>query len=58
MRSITCSTGAVSRSAAEWRRLLGPERFAILREGSTERPYSSPLDKEKRRGVFICAGCA
>ena len=49
---------AVSHSAAEWRRLLGPQRFAILRQGSTERPYSSPLDKEKRRGVFTCAGCA
>lgn len=49
---------AVSRSTAEWRRLLGPQRFAILRQGSTERPYSSPLDKEKRSGVFTCAGCA
>jgi peptide-methionine (R)-S-oxide reductase len=49
---------AVSRSAAEWRRLLGPQRFAILRQGSTERAYSSPLNNEKRAGVFTCAGCA
>ena len=47
----------VNRSPAEWRRLLGPRRYAILREGSTERPFTSPLDKEKRRGTFACAGC-
>jgi len=49
---------AVSHSSAEWRRLLGPQRFAVLRQGSTERPYSSPLDKERRTGMFTCAGCA
>lgn len=47
----------ITRTAAEWRRLLGPERYRILREAGTERPYSSPLNKEKRRGVFTCAGC-
>jgi peptide-methionine (R)-S-oxide reductase len=49
---------AVTRSPAEWRRTLGPERFAILREAGTERPYSSTLNKEHRRGTFTCAGCA
>ncbi len=49
---------AVAHSTAEWRRLLGPQRFAILRQGGTERPYSSSLNKEKRKGVFTCAGCA
>ncbi|HWH21752.1 MAG TPA: peptide-methionine (R)-S-oxide reductase MsrB [Allosphingosinicella sp.] len=48
----------VNRSAAEWKRLLGPERYAVLREGSTERAGSSPLNKEKRRGTYVCAGCA
>jgi peptide-methionine (R)-S-oxide reductase len=48
----------VTKSAAEWRRLLGPQRYAILREAGTERARSSPLDKEKRRGTFACAGCA
>ena len=48
---------AVTRSPAEWRRLLGPARFAVLRQGSTERPFTSPLDKERRRGTFVCAGC-
>ena len=48
---------AVTRTPAEWRRLLGPQRYAILREGGTERPYTSPLNREKRRGTFTCAGC-
>jgi len=47
----------ISHSPAEWRRRLGPERYAILREAHTERPWSSPLNKEKRRGLFLCAGC-
>jgi peptide-methionine (R)-S-oxide reductase len=49
---------AVSHSPAEWRRLLGPQRYAVLREAGTERPYTSPLLKEHRKGVFTCAGCA
>ena len=47
----------VQRTPAEWRRRLGPERYRILREAGTERAYSSPLNKEKRRGTFACAGC-
>ena len=47
----------VTRSPAEWRKRLGPERYAILREGATERAGTSPLDKEKRKGLFVCAGC-
>jgi len=42
---------------AEWKRKLGPQRFAVLREADTERPFSSPLNKEHRRGTFRCAGC-
>ena len=48
---------AVQLSPAEWRRRLGPARYAVLREGATERPYSSPLNREHRRGTFVCAGC-
>jgi peptide-methionine (R)-S-oxide reductase len=47
----------VNRSPAEWRRALGPERYAVLREAATERPFSSPLLNEHRKGVFVCAGC-
>ncbi len=49
---------AVNRSPAEWRHQLGPQRYAVLREASSERPFSSPLLKEHRRGTFACAGCA
>lgn len=48
----------VSHSPADWRRILGQERYAVLREGATERPFSSPLLKEHRRGTFRCAGCS
>ena len=47
----------VTRTPAEWRRLLGPQRYSVLREAATERAGSSPLDREKRRGTFLCAGC-
>jgi peptide-methionine (R)-S-oxide reductase len=49
---------AVNHSPAEWRKMLGPQRYAVLREAATERPFSSPLLKEHRRGTFVCAGCA
>ena len=49
---------AVNHTPAAWKTMLGPQRFAILREASTERPFTSPLNKEHRRGTFICAGCA
>lgn len=42
-------------SEAEWRKRLTPEQFHILREHGTERPFTSPLDKERRKGVFVCA---
>lgn len=49
---------SVSKSSAEWRKELGPSRYAILREAATEPPFSSPLDREHRSGTYDCAGCA
>jgi peptide-methionine (R)-S-oxide reductase len=49
---------SVNHTPDQWRRILGPERYAVLREASTERPFTSPLLKEHRRGTFVCAGCA
>ena len=43
---------------AEWKKRLSPEAFDILRRDGTERPGSSPLLKEHRKGTFLCAGCA
>jgi peptide-methionine (R)-S-oxide reductase len=45
-------------SDAEWRKRLSPQQYSVLRQGATERPFSCPLDHEKRRGTFVCAGCA
>lgn len=47
----------VSLTEAQWRSKLTKQEFAILRKAGTERPYSSPLNKEKRAGTYICAGC-
>lgn len=52
------ATFKVMHSDAEWKRLLGAQRYAVLRRAATERPYTSPLLKEHRKGVFVCAGCA
>ena len=41
----------------EWRKLLKPDQYAVLRQSATERPFSSPLLNEHRPGVFDCAGC-
>ena len=48
----------VSHTPAEWKKILGPQRYAILREAATERPFTSPLLDEHRRGTFVCAACA
>ena len=47
----------VQRSEAEWRASLSPEAFKVLRQHGTERAGTSPLNAEKRDGVFHCAGC-
>ena len=47
----------IIKTEAEWRALLAPEQFAVLREENTEPPNSSPLLDEHRKGTFTCAGC-
>lgn len=43
---------------AEWKRRLGEASWRVLRHEGTERPFTSPLNDEHRRGVFVCKGCA
>jgi peptide-methionine (R)-S-oxide reductase len=50
-------TFPVVHSDAEWRALLTPAQYAVLRQSATERPFTSPLLNEHRPGVFACAGC-
>src|SRR5258707_9967984 len=45
------------RTDAGWRSTLTPDQYAILRKDGTERPFTSPLLHEERKGVFACAGC-
>lgn len=45
-------------SDAEWKRRLGEASWRVLRHEGTERPFTSPLNDEHRRGVFVCKGCA
>jgi peptide-methionine (R)-S-oxide reductase len=47
----------VTYSDAEWRKRLTPVQYAVLRQSDTERPFTSPLLHEERRGTFTCAGC-
>jgi peptide-methionine (R)-S-oxide reductase len=47
----------VTHTDAEWRQLLSPAQYQVLREAGTERAFTSPLLNEHRRGVFACAGC-
>ena len=50
-------TFEIVKSDDEWRKILGPMQYKVLREHGTERPHSSPLNHEKRKGIFACAGC-
>ncbi len=55
---VATTTAPITKTDAEWKQLLTPAQFNVLRQEGTERPFSSPLDEEKRAGVFVCAACA
>jgi len=48
----------VTKSDEEWKKLLSPAAYRVLRHEDTEAPFTSPLNKEHRKGIFACAGCA
>ena len=50
-------TFEITKTPAEWRAVLSDAQYAVLREEATERPFTSPLNDEKRAGTFHCAGC-
>jgi peptide-methionine (R)-S-oxide reductase len=50
-------TFPVTKTDAEWRAVLSPEAFRVLRQHGTERAGTSPLNAEKRSGIFACAAC-
>jgi peptide-methionine (R)-S-oxide reductase len=47
----------LSKTEAEWRKILTPEQFYVLRQHGTERAYTSPLDKQYGQGTYVCAAC-
>jgi peptide-methionine (R)-S-oxide reductase len=47
----------IQKTEEEWRKILTPEQFYVLRQHGTERPYSSPLDKQYTKGTYVCAAC-
>src|SRR3954454_18925177 len=57
-QAVGASGFEVTHTDDEWRRLLQPAQYKILRQHGTEPPGSSPLDHEFRKGVYSCAGCA
>ena len=54
---VASSSEPLKLSDAEWKKRLAPAAYDVLRHEGTERAGSSPLDREKRPGVFVCAGC-
>jgi peptide-methionine (R)-S-oxide reductase len=56
-RAVAAEEGHVVHTDAEWRARLTPDQYAVLRQEGTERPFTSPLLHEERKGIFGCAGC-
>lgn len=53
----TTARPKVEKSDAEWRAQLTPEQYYVARQHGTERAFTSPLNNEKRKGMFKCVGC-
>jgi peptide-methionine (R)-S-oxide reductase len=51
------AVNVLKKTKSDWMKLLSKNSYAILFEEATERPFSSPLNDEKRVGIFICAAC-
>ncbi|BAZ49263.1 hypothetical protein NIES4103_18750 [Nostoc sp. NIES-4103] len=47
----------INKTEQEWRTILSPEQFRVLRKHGTERAFTSPLDKQYAEGTYVCAGC-
>jgi len=57
VKAETENTLTIEKTEEQWRQILTPEQFNVLRKHGTERAGSSPLEKEHRLGIFSCAGC-
>jgi peptide-methionine (R)-S-oxide reductase len=57
MATTTAGNFEIQKTDAEWKSVLTPEQFRVLRKHGTEPAGTSPLNREKRKGTFACAGC-
>lgn len=57
MSETTKPIEKITKTEDEWRNILSPQQYHILREEGTERAFTSPLNDEKRQGTYACAGC-
>jgi peptide-methionine (R)-S-oxide reductase len=57
MTATTTEKFEITKTPEEWRKILTPEQFYVLREHGTERAFTSPLDKNYAAGTYDCAGC-
>ncbi|MGA3302226.1 MAG: peptide-methionine (R)-S-oxide reductase MsrB [Methylovirgula sp.] len=55
--AMAATSYAVTHTDEEWKKLLTPDQYAVLRQSATEAPFTSPLLHEERAGIFTCAGC-
>jgi len=55
--SSALAATSIDKTEEEWKAILRPEQYYVLREDGTERPWTSPLNDVKEDGVFRCAGC-
>jgi peptide-methionine (R)-S-oxide reductase len=58
LANARAETFEVTHNDADWRKLLSPAAYDVLRHQGTEAPWSSPLEREHRKGTYACAGCA
>jgi peptide-methionine (R)-S-oxide reductase len=57
-KGMSLKVEKIYKSDQEWKKELTPEQFRVLRKEGTEPPSSSLLNKEKRKGEYVCAGCS
>jgi peptide-methionine (R)-S-oxide reductase len=56
--AVAATPAPLKLTDAQWKARLSPEAYAVLRQAATERPFSSPLNDQHGKGVFVCGGCA
>lgn len=57
-KSMAEDIGKITKTDAEWKQMLSPQAYNVLRHEGTDPPFTHPLTDEHRKGTFVCAGCA